>query len=292
MTLHWWWYDEAGQGPRMSWTILRSRVSTTGGQGFITTTPYALNWLYDEFYLPWQNHADRQLSVFSWRSIDNPHFPKAFYEAERRRLSVQEFAKRYEGQFTKMEGLVYDLPVDQIIPAKEINVRDIILGLDFGFRAPSAAVVIKIDNDNTFYITNEYYEEGKLQDEIENDLTALRRLVPFRQVYPDPAEPDRLESMKRHGFYIKDVDKNILLGIDKVRELIRKKQLYVFDTCKNTLDEFNYYHYDPERPKEEPVKDRDHLMDAIRYAIYNFQPGRVIDFSVKGGVQPLIPNVA
>lgn len=78
-----------------------------------------------------------------------------------------------------------------------------------------------------------------------------------------------MEAMKRHGFYTKFLDKNVVLGIDRVRELIRKKQLWVFDTCKNTIDEFNSYHYDPEKLKEDPVKENDHLMDAIGYAIYD-----------------------
>jgi phage terminase large subunit len=108
-----------------------------------------------------------------------------------------------------------------------------------------------------------------VQDETEDDLRVLRAASNFRDVYPDPAEPDRVENMKRHGFYVKTVDKNVMLGIDRVRELIRKKQLFVFNTCKNTTDEFNSYRYDPEKLKEEPIKDNDHLMDAIRYAVYN-----------------------
>jgi hypothetical protein len=31
----------------------------------------------------------------------------------------------------------------------------------------------------------------------------------------------------------------------------------------------NSYRYDPEKNKEEPVKENDHLMDALRYAVYN-----------------------
>jgi phage terminase large subunit len=60
--------------------------------------------------------------------------------------------------------------------------------------------------------------------------------------------------MCRHGFSVRDVDKNVILGIDRVRELIRKRQLFAFETCENTIDEFNSYHYDPEKPKEEPIK--------------------------------------
>jgi hypothetical protein len=49
-----------------------------------------------------------------------------------------------------------------------------------------------------------------------------------------------------------------------------KKQLWVFNTCKNNLDEFNSYRYDPEKMKEEPIKENDHLMDALRYAVHNY----------------------
>jgi phage terminase large subunit len=98
--------------------------------------------------------------------------------------------------------------------------------------------------------------------------------------------------MKKHGFYVKDVDKNVMLGIDKVRELIRKKQLFVFNTCKNTLDELNYYHYDAEKPKEEPVKEKDHLMDALRYALYNYSGRQVIPMTVQvGGIAKTYPQL-
>ena len=269
ITANWIWLDEAGQMPILAWTIAKSRVAMTGGQIFISTTPYTLNWLYQEFYLPWLRHEDNRLSVFTWASTTNPNFPKDHFDAEKKRLSPEEFARRYGGEFTKMEGLDYDLPKEQIIAPRQINVKDIILGLDFGFANPAAGAVIKIDNDNNYFITNEYYKAGKVQDEIESDLRALQAESSFRDVYPDPAEPDRVENMKRHGFYVKTVDKNVVLGIDRVRELIRKKQFFVFDTCKNTIDEFNSYHYDPEKLKEDPVKENDHLMDAIRYAVYN-----------------------
>jgi PBSX family phage terminase large subunit len=293
ITADWIWLDEGGQMPLMAWTVARSRVAITRGQILITTTPYALNWLYSEFYLPWQNKQDLQFSVFTWRSIDNPHFPKEYFEAERRRLSEEEFARRYCGEFTKMEGLVYDLPTDQIIePTDKLNVKEVILGLDFGFHNPAAAVVIKVTADNVFYITDEYYQPSKTQDELEDDLKALLLTVPFRQVYPDPAEPDRIAAMKKHGFYTKAVDKNVSLGIDKVRELIRKKQLFVFSRCRNFLDEINYYHYDPERPKEEPVKDKDHLMDALRYALYNYSTSPLLTLNVQqGGIPKHYPQL-
>lgn len=293
MTLHWIWMDEAGQMSRMAWTVARSRVARTNGQILITTTPYTLNWLYEDFFLKWQRREDPQLSVFTWKSTDNPDFSREFYEAEKRRLSPEEFARRYEGTFTKMEGLVYDLPAEQIIEPKEIpNVKDIILGLDFGFHNPAAAVVIKITTDNVWYVVGELYKPELTQDELEDNLRAMRLITPYTLVYPDPAEPKALESMKRKGFQVRTVDKNVVLGINRVRELIRNKQLYVFNTCKNVLDEFNSYHYDPEKLKEEPVKEKDHAMDALRYAVYNYSGPRLLRFEVQGGVPNYYEGIA
>jgi PBSX family phage terminase large subunit len=269
ITADWIWLDEAGQMPRLAWTIAKSRVAMTRGQIFITTTPYSLNWLYQDFYLPWFRREDPRISVFEWASIDNPNFPKEHFDAEKKALSTEEFARRYMGTFAKMEGIVYDLPADQIIAPKEINAKDIILGLDFGFHNPAAGVVIRIDRDNNYFITDEYYRAGRVREEVEDDLRALRAKTSFREVYADPAEPDRIEAMKRHGFTMRETDKNVVLGITQVRTLILKKQLWVFNTCKNVLDEFNSYRYDPEKIKEEPVKENDHLMDALRYAVYN-----------------------
>ena len=73
--------------PLLAWTICKSRVAMTGGQIFISTTPYTLNWLYQEFYLPWLRKEDNRLEVFTWASTENPNFPVDHFEAEKKRLS-------------------------------------------------------------------------------------------------------------------------------------------------------------------------------------------------------------
>jgi hypothetical protein len=102
ITANWIWADEAGQMPRYAFIVFRSRVSTTGGQVLFTTTWYDLGWLFQEFYLPWLNKTEPNYEVFQWRSIDNPYFLKEFYEAEKRRLSAEEFARRYDAIPIKM----------------------------------------------------------------------------------------------------------------------------------------------------------------------------------------------
>ncbi|HOK34694.1 MAG TPA: terminase family protein [Candidatus Paceibacterota bacterium] len=267
MTLKWAWLDEAGMMNRLVWNIIRTRLAIENGQCLITTTPYSLNYLYNEVYQPAIRGEDPDISIHKWRSIDNPYFPKDFLEKERKRLTPQEFARRYEAEFVRMSGLVYELLPNHIIPPKEINNPEaVIAGIDWGFKNPSAIAVI-IKKDNVYYLVDEFYQTEKTTAEIIAKLKEFRDKYHINYYFPDPAEPDRLEEMKREGLIPSETSKDIKAGISYVQELIRTNRFYVFSTCKNALEEFNFYHYDEEKPKEEPIKEMDHLMDAIRYAL-------------------------
>lgn len=271
MTVHWAWLDEYGQAPKLAWTVVRSRVSTTGGQVMITTTPYAMNWLYGDVYERWAKKEDPDIAVFTWKSIENPFFPKSYYDKERTRLSKEEFRRRYEGEFSRMEGLVYeDFTTDLIIEPRVIEGISTTAGVDFGFTNPTAIEVIRKDKDGKFYVIDEYYEAGKTQEEINQACLFLKRKHNIKAFYPDTAEPDRILSMRKAGLVCIEEKKDIAAGIDKVRSLFREKRLFVFRTCSNLIDELQTYHYqeqDEKEIKEEPVKDKDHACDALRYNI-------------------------
>ena len=278
MTAQWAWLDEAGQMPRLMWTIIRSRVSMTRGQVFITTTPYNMGWLYQDFYVPWKEKTDLDLSVFTWKSIENPFFPKDYYEKERGRLRPEEFARRYEGEFKKMEGLVYDLPDDLIIEPDEdvlYKASFIGVGIDWGFRNP-AAIVGGALYDGIWYIFDEWKEIEKTTAEIIQVLQNRMKEQRIQRAFPDPAEPDRAEELRRAGINVANVNKDITGGISTIQQLIKDKRLFVFNTCQDFLDEINSYHY-PEGEEGKPFKDLpekidDHLMDAVRYLIHSYQP--------------------
>ena len=277
ITANWIWADEGGQFNLMAWTVLRSRVSMTQGQILITTTPYNLGWLYTDFYKPWKNKTDLDLSVFSWASIRNPHFPRKHYEAEKKRLSPEEFTRRYMGGFSKPEGLVYDLPPEAIMTidefekeTKNVTWVDTIYGMDFGFNHPATISVIKIDNDGIFYLVDEWCKTEKLDEEqIEALLDLKKKWKVMSGVYPDHSDPERIERMKRfHKMPIKPVDKNVKLGIEEVRKLIMTDRFKVVNNCKFSLDEFGSYRY--HETKDEVIKLQDDMMDAIRYSVYNY----------------------
>ncbi len=298
MTINWAWLDEAGMASRLLWTVIRSRVSFTGGQVLITTTPYNLGWLYQDFYLPWKEGNDKDLSVFTWRSIDNPHFPKEFFDKEKSRLRAEEFARRYCGEFRKMEGLVYTLSKEQIIdPIPEFYKKGgfVGAGIDWGFKNPSGILVASV-YENAWYIIGEWKEVGKTTAEIIQASKNMRSEFKIQRFFPDPAEPDRIKEYQDAELNVAEVNKDIKGGISHIQQLIKDERLFVFNTCTNFLDEIESYHYaegkEGKADKDEPEKFNDHLMDAMRYLIFSYDPGQEkIIYEQSGGIKPFFPKL-
>lgn len=271
----WWWLDEGGMTSPLTWTVLRSRVSMTGGQGIITTTPYNLGWLYKDFYLRWQEGKDKNFSFFTWKSIENPYFSKEFYEAEKSRLRAEEFSRRYMGEFRKMTGLVYDILAEQIIDPKDIQFKsERIMGIDWGFQNP-AAIAILYFYDKQWFVVDEWKNTRRTTAEIiqvaKNKMTEHR----ITRIFPDPAEPDRIEECRRENLPMMETNKDLKGGISYIQQLIKEKRFFIFNNCQETITEASMYHYPEEENKEgkdEPVKFNDHIMDAMRYAIYSYKP--------------------
>jgi len=277
ITADWAWLDEGGMASVLTWTVLRSRVSMTGGQILITTTPYNMGWLYQDFFVPWREKQDKALSFFTWKSVDNPYYDKEFYEAEKKRLSPEEFGRRYMGEFRKMTGLVWDLPHEQIIEPIEglIKKSDArIMGIDWGWRNP-AGIIVAVRYDDAWYIVDEWKKAEKTTAEILQVASNMAKEYKVQRVYPDPAEPDRVHEAKRERLPVYDTNKDVLGGLSTVRQLIYEKRFFVYNKCKETIDEMSMYHYpesgldEGKEDKELPEKFNDHLMDALRYAIYS-----------------------
>lgn len=279
MTLDWVWGDEAGQFSLLVWTILRSRTAIKKGKIFFTTTPYNMGWLYKDFFQPWKDGTDKDLTVVSWASVENPFFPKEFFEKERVRLRPEEFQRRYLGQFTKMHGLVYNFHSYHIVEPEEINSELTLGGVDWGYTNPCALVIIKYKNGR-FFIVDEWYEVGKTTPEVIDAMIKLQRKHGVNRWYADSANPEKIkEASTNTGLYIVPYEKvkdSITHGISYIQQLMNENRLFVFNHCKNTLTESDSYHYPEEEndsnKKEEPVAENNHLMDAMRYAIHGYRP--------------------
>ena len=287
MTVAWAWFDEIGQMKYDAWINVQARIATMQGDFMGTTTPYALNWLYREIYRPWKDGLLEDTYIHQWRSVDNPYFPKAEWDRAQSTMDARTFARRYEAKFEQMEGLVYEEfdprfhVIDELkgtltlgSPLLKIQVG----GIDFGYNNPSAMLAAYITNDDHWFIVDEWYYTQKTNSEIIEKAKQWEVEHGIRFWYPDTAEPDRLEEMRRAGMYIRETSKKMDEGINSVRQLLKEKRISIVrSTCPNLLEELSTYQYaEPTgegTQEEKPVRNQaDHALDALRYMIHSHQP--------------------
>lgn len=307
LNLNWAWLDEIGMMGRLVWSIIKGKLAISGGQILGTTNAYYLNWMYKEVYLVagFINGEDQiktrgeyvqvgeklfprdpLIEVFNWRSIDNPYFPREFAEAEKKRLGEADYARRYEGRFVRLEGLVWTIDDSHILKKADtegyLRFPERTIGVvDWGFTNPAGILIIKI-KDGKYYVVDEWKESQKSTGEIIQKCGEFNKDYAIQVWYPDPAEPDRLEEMRKAGLYCGEVNKHIPTGISKVAEKLKEHKLFILDSCQELLDEISQYRYDIPKEKRDgkeiPLKLNDHLCDCLRYGIIGNELGQTLSY--------------
>lgn len=278
MTIKAIWADEAGAMSHEIWSKLLGRVSILQGRIFMTSTPYANNWLYRDVFKKcgWKNGeaqpgGDPDIEIVSWISTDNPAFLPEELELHRSKLDPKIFAQRYMGEFVTLEGLVYGVTDNEIIepfaiPADWRHIG----GMDFGSTDPT--VILDLVEDpvqHVHYLVDEYYKSnGQLKD-----MAEWIGSHPLSRVLADPQSAQLISELRQsHGLLlVQPADKQLIkVGIERITALLKEGRLKIFNTCKNTIEEFSLYHYPAPNPdkviKDVPVDKDNHAMDALRYA--------------------------
>lgn len=268
-----------------SWEeVIAPTLTDRKGRVLFTSTPKGFNHFYDLYTLEKDAVKGTDFKSFHFTSYDNPFLPKDEIDKFKKRLPEDRFAQEYMADFRKKEDLVYPEfnrikhiynPADIELP--EFKSR--IAGIDFGYNSPAAIEIIRIDKDNNFWITDEWYKRGQTGAQIAEMAAWYKPNI----VYPDPAEPDKVQDLRNVGLNVRESNKNVDHGIDRVRELFKQDRIKISSACKNLILELETYSYPEHKPgrneKEIPIKDNDHCVDALRYAIYTHSPG--VDFGFK-----------
>lgn len=251
--------------------VIRPTLTDTKGKCIFISTPKGFNHFYDLYNL---ESKDQDYKSFHFTSYDNPYLPVEELDKAKQELPEDRFAQEYMADFRKTEGLVYkefnrNKHVTEENPSSTIET---ILGIDFGYTNPAAILPIRIDGDSHYWIREEWYHERNTTEQIAEQALRYRST----KCYPDPAEPDRIEILRKAGLNCRDVNKDIVAGIDHIRELFKQGRIHIHPDCKNLIMELETYRYPDKKPDqnepEKPIKENDHLLDALRYALYTNQP--------------------
>ena len=140
-------------------------------------------------------------------------------------------------------------------------------GLDFGYTAPTAMVKVEY-YEGTLYVEQMIYQTKLTINDLTTRLKALN-LQRSDEIFCDSAEPKSIEELKRAGFNAKPAEKDVWGGIMKVKSY----PLFITDNSKDLKAELQSYKWKTDRDgniasDEAPVKENDHLLDAMRYSVF------------------------
>ncbi|MCL6611188.1 MAG: terminase family protein [Peptococcaceae bacterium] len=270
------WLDEAGQMKREAWDVALRRVGFHKGRVLLTTTPYNLGWLKTEVFDRWKA-GDKNYEVVQFASILNPAYPKEEFERAKETMPDWKFKMFYLGQFARPEGLVYqdfDSGRHVVEPFEIPADWRRVIGVDFGYNNPTAAVWLAVSPDGVVYAYREYYQRNKLPEESGKEIKHLSKNERIELAACDPSEPAGIEQYRRLGIPARAGDNAVKEGIEAVITLIKSNRFFVFRGLVNLLDEIENYRWAEkhEQLKDEPVKEYDHAVDALRYAVMAVRP--------------------
>lgn len=249
--------------------VIRPTLTDAKGEGIFISTPKGFNHFYDLYQ---KQYEDDDFVSYHYTTYDNPFIPVEEIEKAKKELTEDRFAQEYQADFRKTEGLVYkEFNRDKHIYTLEAPPYvKLIAGVDFGYTNPAAILTIVKDEDSRYWVDEEWYKTQKTDAQIADYISAQQ----YNEVYPDPESAGGIAELERRGVNVRDVIKNkdsVRNGIQTVRELFKSNRLFIHSSCKNLINELETYVY-PERKSnanenENPIKENDHALDALRYAL-------------------------
>lgn len=272
--------DEAGLYGLYFWENMQARAAFRSAQILLTTSPYTLNWVYKDLIRPKikNKEARDDVDYIKARSIDNPFFPRGYYQRMKETMDDRRFNAMFGGAWEKMEGLVYDVfdeDLNSITPFELPSGTRYYAGIDWGTTAPFVCVLRAITPTGEHYQICEKYKTGLTILDMIAACKQLKQFYPIETFFCDPSAPGYIEEFNRAGLPASAANNDIQRGIGLHYELIKTRRYKLFrGDNRYSLDEYEIYHYpaDKEEIKADtdikdrtPVKQNDHAMDANRY---------------------------
>jgi PBSX family phage terminase large subunit len=270
--LGWAYLDEAALMPERAWQVILGRLRVGNPRAWVTTTPAGFNWVWKYFV----SERRENYEAFYGSTRDNYFNPQG-YLADLEANYTAEFARQeIDGAFVAFEGLVYSEVRPDVHVVKAFRIPDDwqrVRAIDFGFTNPFVCLWGAVDTDGRLYVYDEHYRRREL---IKDHADAIkRREDPVQWTVADHDAQDAAE-LASCGVYTTPAQKAVLVGIQKVKSRLAtqgdgKPRLFFFDSVVNTLKEVGMYRWADgkagKNEKEEPIKESDHAMDALRYMV-------------------------
>lgn len=281
--------DEAIEIDEDEYTMILGRLRMPGPvrQVFMATNPGSpSHFLYKRFYEndpPAPEKYPR--SLHHTRSLDNKYLPDDYV------AMLQSFTgtrrKRFvEGLWVPFEGLVYGDVWNRdvhVVPDKKANEpafrkqfsHSYLTGVDWGYTNPAVLLHFGTDYDGRLHLFDMVYERRMLPQKLVK--LAVERDKKRNAVFiADPSAAEQIAEFRDAGLTVMAANNKVRNGIDLVMNRLAvqpdgKPRLTISESCHEFMTEIESYQWKGE--KDEPIKEFDHAMDAVRYVCSHLDAG-------------------
>lgn len=298
------WIDECALVSELMFEEAQTRLSDRRGHLILTSTPIGPNWVKKRVADIAKTEPEH-VAFFSWRTIDNPYFPKEELEFKKRTMNPRYFKRTYEASFEAFEGMIFEewseeihrlnevktmihvWPARRVLgnqtsPLRTFRVVRTIAGVDWGMTNPTVIMVIGVTDGNPadYILLDEIRDTGILVsgkgDTWVQRAQALQHKWGISTFWCGPDRPENIDYFRRQGnLHARDAEDDIFDGLQCMMNLMHPDPVttlphfYVWN-AQGFVDEIAIYQWDTNRlgmTVEKPVKAEDHSIDAARYAI-------------------------
>lgn len=182
------------------------------------------------------------------------------------------------GERCVAEGLIYPMYEEAKKEPISHEFTDYSISLDYGTQN-AFAVLLWGKYDGIWYAYDGYYYSGrkekhqKTDGDYANDLDDLTKDIPLQygqklEVIIDPSASSMKAELRRHGRYkVRDADNSVLDGIRETATALQRGLIKISPDLEAFWEEIGAYVWDDREGEDRPVKENDHLMDAMRYFV-------------------------
>jgi len=265
-----------------------ARCSVPGAQIFWTTNPdHPEHHIRTDFIKNESLIMEGQVKSWHFLMKDNKTLSPDYLRLLENSFTGVFYERMIRGRWVLASGVVYKdyydaeamrVPHSTILEmCREGKFVDYVAGVDWGYTHPMAAYIIGVTADNKYYVIAEYYKTGYLTEDLAQWFLAWERFLKTKvhAIFCDSAEPDRIKILRMFKLFAKGADKRINAGLNSVMTVMKNGRYFQTDAAVNLHREFGRYRYpDPDdvvNPRDLPLDLDNHAMDAIRYAIHNYE---------------------
>ncbi len=283
---------------KLAWSVARSNVPPPLFNQFtLTFNPWAeTHWLKKRFF----DNPSADVGTYTTTYKNNRFLGKDFVNGmeELKKTNYKKYEVAGLGHWGVIDGLVYEnWQIKSFDPktlgkyiddsGKKIDISwqyTYLQGLDFGYvNDPTAFIAIAANPiSKEIYIYDEHYEKQMLNSDIAEMIK--KKGYAKERVRADCAEPKSIDDLRRLGVSrvipsVKGKD-SVINGITAIQEY----KIFVHPRCENTIKELSAYTWKKDKNENGlnvPEDANNHLMDALRYAIYDLRFFRPEDPKIK-----------